>query len=131
MFLSTIGLTAIFTSPSGANSKDQVLNDDCVLVYVDTAAKGEACVMFAVNALGAHKSRTGIPFDAAASRRDDGWSVELRVPFARLGTAPDADDTWGINFYRNEWRLGEFSAWSCTYGPYTSPKKFGVVRFAE
>jgi hypothetical protein len=114
----------------GHETEGQILSDDCVLVYVDTAAKGETCVQFAVNALGAHKSRAGLPFDAAARRRADGWSAELRLPFAKLGARPTAGASWGINFYRNQWRLGEFSAWSCTYGPYTSPKRFGAMTFA-
>jgi hypothetical protein len=116
--------------PDGRETEGQILQDDCVLVYLDTAAKGAACVQFAVNALGAHQSRAGIPFDAATSRRGDGWSAELRLPFAKLGAPPPAGGAWGINFYRNQWWLGEFSAWSCTYGPYSSPKRFGVVRFA-
>ncbi len=37
----------------------------------------------------------------AASRTDEGWFAEIRVPFSTLKFSPADEQTWGINFERN------------------------------
>ena len=108
-----------------------VLQDDCVAVYLDPGLTRRSCLRCFVNSLGARTDYADIGFDGGAARRADGWGVELRFPFARLRRSPNAGDIWGINFYRNEWRLREHSAWSCTHGPYSTPQRFGILVFGD
>jgi hypothetical protein len=48
---------------------------------------------------------------SAAQRSDDGWSVEMMIPFASLNFDPGAVE-WGINFGRVIRRSNEEIAWS-------------------
>ena len=117
--------------PDEAGKARLVPRDDSVELYLDTAFTRQRAAQFVVNALGARKSGAGIAFEAAARRRADGWSVELRIPFSTLRAKPKVGGSWGINLCRNQWRLGEFSCWSCTRGAYSNPKRMGVVLFED
>ena len=43
---------------------------------------------------------------------DEGWFVEMKIPFSVVRFSSDPDQTWGINFGRRIRRLGEISWWS-------------------
>ncbi len=43
---------------------------------------------------------------------DNGWVVEMKIPYSQLRFPPKAEQTWGINFYREVRRLRENSYWS-------------------
>ncbi len=73
--------------------------------------------------------------------RDRGWSVEMRLPFERLGPAlnlPPLDgDEWSINMYRLErsrYSANEDHAWSPVTtgigGDYHNLARFGTLRFS-
>ncbi|MFC1543297.1 DUF5916 domain-containing protein [Candidatus Neomarinimicrobiota bacterium] len=57
-----------------------------------------------------NKSWDGI-WDARITKRSDGWSAEVRIPFRTLNFDPSRD-TWGINFSRTIVRKNEESLWS-------------------
>jgi hypothetical protein len=40
-----------------------------------------------------------------ASDLDNGWTVELAIPWEALGGAPSDEDVWRINFSRVEWQV--------------------------
>jgi hypothetical protein len=63
--------------------------------------------------------------EVAAARRDDGWSIEARLPLADLGNAAPAG-AWGLNFRRKQPRLGN-GDWQVpiSYDPGT----FGRLQF--
>ena len=70
------------------------------------------------------------------SRRDQGWAVEVAIPFAGLGIeAPSAGARWRGNFYRIDYADPvEFSARSPTLADpasYHVPERFGGLVFAE
>ncbi len=41
-----------------------------------------------------------------------GWTAELRIPFSQLRFNRDAEQTWGLQVWRNVSRLNELSMWS-------------------
>ena len=46
-----------------------------------------------------------------AHRNEDGWTLEIEIPFSTLNFDPDAE-AWGINFQRTVRRKNEESVWS-------------------
>ena len=55
---------------------------------------------------GANKAWDGI-WEAQTSRRPDGWSAEIRIPFRTLNFDPNTEDWW-INFQRTIRRKNDF-----------------------
>ena len=49
-------------------------------------------------------------WQAAATRDDEGWIAETRIPFKTISFDP-ANDTWGINFNRRVARSNEYMGW--------------------
>ncbi len=81
---------------------------------------------------------TAVRVRGTLDRRDDvdeGWSVEIAIPFAGLPEAapPKAGTEWRGNFYRIDLvDPPEFTAWSPTLGTspnFHVPKRFGTLRF--
>lgn len=65
-------------------------------------------------------------WDGAVSRTNDGWTVEMRIPFSQLRFHNGADITWGVNFTRAIARNNEED-----YLVYQPKKEQGFVsRFA-
>ena len=66
-------------------------------------------------------------WDVAATVTDEGWFVEMRIPFSQLRFSPDADQTWGIQVERWINRNQEQAVFSFT------PKleRGGVPRFGH
>ncbi len=76
------------------------------------------------------------------SDKDKSWSVEMRLPFKKLGPAlhlpPWDGDEWLINMYRLErsrLSVKEDHAWSpvtlSRYGDYHQIRRFGTLRFSK
>ena len=51
----------------------------------------------------------------AAAIVDDGWTIEMAIPFNTITFDPD-NDTWGINFSRNIRRRAEEISWQSRSG---------------
>ncbi len=58
---------------------------------------------------GVNRSWDGI-WEVRTTRRPDGWSAEIRIPFRTLNFDPNSD-TWGINFQRSIRRNNEEILW--------------------
>ena len=98
--------------------------DDRFMWILDTFLDGRTGYFFEINAaglmgdgligaggrFGINKAWDGI-WKTWVSRRDDGWSAEIRIPFQTLNFNPN-DDTWGINFQRTIRRKNEEILWS-------------------
>ena len=97
--------------------------DDRFMWILDTFRDGRTGYFFEINAaglmgdgllggggnFGVNKSWDGI-WEARTARLDDGWSAEIRIPFATLNFNPTSD-TWGINFQRTIRRRNEELRW--------------------
>jgi hypothetical protein len=51
-------------------------------------------------------------WEVATRTHDQGWTVEMRIPFRSLRYSFDKTPTWGINFQRNIRRNNEVAYWS-------------------
>ncbi|SVE34422.1 uncharacterized protein METZ01_LOCUS487276, partial [marine metagenome] len=64
----------------------------------------------------------------AATKVDDGWTMEMAIPFNTVTFDPN-DDTWGVNFYRRVIRKTERMAWESRNGavnPTVSGEMYGL-----
>lgn len=71
-----------------------------------------------------------------SSDKDEGWSVEVRLPFADLDEpAPKPKAVWRANFYRFNREKGhapELLSWSPTRLPgFHQPSRFGYLEFGD
>jgi hypothetical protein len=61
---------------------------------------------------------------------NNGWTVEIAIPFRTLGVAmPEPGTTWGFNVHRQQYRLLERSSWSPTEHSFHEPRNFGHLFF--
>ena len=73
-----------------------------------------------VNILGTEYDEIGMnapkSFDgdwqAAASKGEASWELEVAIPFAELGTRAAEGAVWTGNISRGRWRLGDYNAWT-------------------
>ncbi len=69
-------------------------------------------------------------WEAAVQVREDGWDVEMRLPFAALGTTPRPGDVWRVNFARHATSPDEYSSWAPLTRSFHEPEGFGELCFA-
>jgi len=124
-----------------------VWEDDCIEIFISTSSKETPYYQFILNA-------KGIKYDSKCKSKEkedwdvgwDGfwvgktfigenfWSVEVAIPFSSLGRRKGVreGEVWRMNLNRERYahRI-EYSSWSCTYGGFHTPKRFGKVRFSE
>jgi hypothetical protein len=99
----------------------QIGSDDRFFVHIDSFANRRSGYLFGVNPNGVRydgifENITQRSFDwdgiwrAAATIDEQGWSVEIAIPFKTLSFDP-RNTTWRMNFMRNIARKNEFIAW--------------------
>ncbi|MDQ2669429.1 MAG: carbohydrate binding family 9 domain-containing protein [Gemmatimonadota bacterium] len=98
--------------------RDRYVNADRFNVYLDPYHDGRTGVFFGVNAAGTMYDGTlynddwsddtwdGI-WEAKVERVEDGWTVEMRIPYSQLRFQRAARHSWGINFSRDIARHNE------------------------
>ena len=65
-----------------------------------------------VNSYGNEDWSWNAVWDSAVRFVDDGWIVEMKIPYAALRFSNDDVQTWGVNFYRNHQRTREKYSWN-------------------
>lgn len=63
-------------------------------------------------------------WDVRTSRRADGWTAEMRIPFRTLRFEPGSDQRWGINFSRRIRYKNETTFWAPV------PRAFNLMRLS-
>ncbi len=123
-----IGVVAYDSDPAGIVSfstrRDAHLwGEDHVRIVLDTFLDGRSGYVFAINPGGARydalitqqgeeeNSNWDAVWEAATTRRADGWSVEIRIPVRSLSFGRGLR-TWGFNIERRVQRLLETSRWA-------------------
>ena len=93
---------------------------------------------FMVNALGRVQSESSLGDTyrtnarAAATRRADGWTVELAIPWKDLGGPPVPGVPWRVNVNRvRKPAPPSFGCWAVTQGSFHHASRFGFMRFEE
>jgi len=96
-----------------------LVNDDAVLVVLDTTFDRRSGYYFVTNALGTQldgriaddgrilESSWDAPWQSAARRTDYGWSAEFSIPLSSIRYAAGKSQTWGINLGRSRRRTLE------------------------
>ena len=121
--------------------RDQIFADDNVLIAIDpfgdaTRAYEIGCnpygiqcdLLFSSN--GGEDSRYDLIFDSAARITDEGWEAEFAIPFSSLRFPDTPEQTWRVDFWRNQPRDVRFQAswaaynrdeqcWPCQWGTIT------------
>ncbi|MGC9319557.1 MAG: glycoside hydrolase domain-containing protein, partial [Armatimonadota bacterium] len=110
--------------------------DDAVELFLEPAPGGPY-FHFIVNAAGdvldeEGRDRSWSSGRVAAVRTDeDGWAVELLVPWEDLGGRPDAGDTWRLNVCRDMPHQGRSLTWAPLESSFHEPESFGELRFSS
>jgi hypothetical protein len=107
-----------------ARERDAVLtNEDHIRIVLDTYLDGRSGYVFIVNPNGARfdalvanqgegeDANWDVPWEAATSRDENGWSLEVRIPAKSLLFQPGLT-RWGFNIQRRVQRLQETSRWA-------------------
>lgn len=112
--------------------RDTEGNTDLFGVFLDTYNDDLNAFGFFVTAAGvqvdAKYSSEGQDFnwnavwESAVKIRDDGWYVEMRIPYSAIRFSSQAIQTWGVNFIRKIRRKRETVFWN-----YVDPAKDGLV----
>ena len=100
---------------------ESVFADDDFAIILDPFNNQRSGYFFAINPNGVredalYENTTSMEFNwdgiffAATTQDEDGWTVEVALPFKTLSFDPE-NDTWGINFLRRVQRLGEMVMW--------------------
>jgi len=103
--------------------RDADMNSDYFEVIFDTYHDHIGRLFFQVNPSGVKQDANGLgggsdpswdPVWEVATTIDSlGWTAELRIPFSQLRyPATSAEQTWGLQIWRQENRLNELSQWA-------------------
>ena len=129
--------------------KDPLYQEEVFEVFLDPTGDGACYFEIEVNPLNTvldlflRRNRSGWVKDfgwecaglkTAVFRTGIGWTVELAIPFAALGSLrPELGSVWRANFCRIDRPKGrerELSAWAPTRsGTFHCPARFGVIEF--
>jgi hypothetical protein len=112
--------------------RDKIGNDDRVTIYLDTFNDRRRAFIFGVNPLGVQLDgvRTegavsagsmfggsidynpDFTFDSKGEVTEDGYTVEVRIPFKSLRFPSTAPQTWGLNVVRDSPSTGYEDTWT-------------------
>jgi len=106
----------------GLRDSGQDPNVDVFAFALDTYAKGLNASFFMVSAAGVQTDFLVTPdgfdyawdavWNSAVSFTDEGWLVEMEIPYSALRFSREEVQNWGMNFMREVQRNGQVSFWS-------------------
>ena len=103
--------------------RDELFNDDSVMVFLKPIVDGPTGYIFRINPLGIQRdglsvgytgtypSWDGIWQSAGRVHEAGGYTVEIRIPFRTLRFTSDPSQTWGIGFGLVTGVVGEYALW--------------------
>jgi hypothetical protein len=109
------GFQCYDTDPSkiraNISDRDNIFNDDYVVVALDTYGDFQRTYELAVNPYGIkgdlmrsnddEDSSFDMIWDAAASRNEKGWTAEISIPFSSINFPSKDEQTWVLEIIRN------------------------------
>lgn len=116
----------------------QLWEDDCFDIFVQPPGRGYYLIIVNSEGITYEWDHTpdglGLswdpPLEVAAARLDSAWTVEMAIPFSALGGAPSPGESWKGNFCRERYAAQTArSCWSCTFGGFHRPDRFGKLTF--
>lgn len=108
-----------------------VWSDDEVELFLNPAGNFGDYYQFIVNPLGTRydshltDASWNANWQAKTRETSEAWTVELALPLASFPVDLGVGQTWCANFGRGDKLAGEASSWSCTFGGFHSPARFG------
>ncbi|MCB0495537.1 MAG: carbohydrate binding family 9 domain-containing protein [Cyclobacteriaceae bacterium] len=101
---------------------DMDKNVDMFGIVVDPVNKGQNAFYYIVTAAGVQGDAVASSNDddwnwdavwnSAVSFNDEGWAVEMEIPYSAIRFPKHSSGDWGINFYRVSKRLNEEATWN-------------------
>ncbi len=103
---------------------NQLQSDDTFEIILDTFRNRQDGFLFRTNPLGAKFDSWNTEegrrenrnwderWEVAAQRTEEGWVVEIEIPFQSIRMPDDDEQNWGIDFKRNIRRKNEEAVWS-------------------
>jgi hypothetical protein len=132
-----IGIIAYDRQPGSIRAtltdRDNIDNDDRVVIYIDTFNDRRRAYFFGVNPFGIQEDglraeggysaqrdmmaglldrSPDFLWESKGQRTDDGWVAEIRIPFKSLRWAGGEVQTWGFNVQRETRRTGYTDTWT-------------------
>lgn len=112
--------------------RDAIGSDDHIQIFLDTFNDKRRAYLFAVNPLGVQEdgvrtegavsagnifggsvdTNPDFIFESAGRLTEEGYVVEVRVPFKSLRFSTDGEQTWGLNILRQVQRTGYRDTWT-------------------
>lgn len=121
--------------------RDQIFSDDYVILCLDPFGEATLAYEISANPYGIpgdllYSSSNGeditydIIFESAGRITDDGWIVEMAIPFASMRFPKREEQVWRVDFWRNRPRESRYqyswaaynrdeSCWPCQWGTVT------------
>ena len=108
-----------------------IWRDDCVEIRF-TPGHRKKIFTFLVNAIGTRSSGVTDEWEAAATRREGGYFIEIRIPLKPISAIlPDPGEVWGFNIIRHRRAgSGETTQWSQSNWTWGDPVFYGDLIFA-
>ncbi len=104
------------------SERDNFGNTDWFTIILDTYQDGLNAFGFMVTAAGVQRdirfaagnedSSWDAVWESDVSLNEDGWSVEMRIPYSAIRFSNDTQQTWNVQFIREIRRLREQVAWN-------------------
>lgn len=122
--------------PMEFTTRDNFGQADYFLVTLNPNNDGQNDVFFVVFSTGAQADAKLNPngnddfswnavWESAVKINNDGWAVEMKIPYAALRFPNQTEQTWGINFLRNIKNLKEEYTWN-----YIDKSKGSIAQYA-
>ncbi|MCJ7813629.1 carbohydrate binding family 9 domain-containing protein, partial [bacterium] len=97
-----------FGGPGGMPGFARPRNNDCVTLILDTFNDRRTYYSFTINPRGIQKDEPGnYLWESEAKITEEGWQVEIRIPFKSIRFSNNNIQIWGINIERYIFRLKE------------------------
>jgi hypothetical protein len=111
-----------------------VWHDDCVEIFIDTTHDHKTYYHFMANCIGSKTAGKEMKdynkCEVKTGRTADAWTIEISIPWSILEFNPKAGDIIALNLCRQRKTVAENHCWSCTFGGFHTPAKFGHATFS-
>lgn len=130
-----------FVSDSLRKNGSTVWNENNLDIFLDPSGKGDCCYHIISNSLGTLYTEKMLNGKAqkwqgkirsAARHNKNSWSLELAIPLKEIAGRNNWEKAvWGFNCARVRRTVNppEYSCWSCTFGKFNVPGRFGKIHF--
>ncbi len=122
-----------------------LINNDCIEIYLDTYHDHRTAFVFCTNALGAQRDGIIIgevsldeqnwnwngTWQNACEIDSEGWTAEIAIPFKTLRFGDDDEKVWGLNIARYIPRKREEAFWSPILRDYGSNGIYKVSAYGD